>query len=492
MPHPAYLASPGAGPGRRRRAAASAPRPGAPAPGVNAGPGGPGPQPGLPRGGAAGALRPGLVALRVEPLATVVAFACHAVALGSGERNASADFVAPLRGSWKPPAGALRCTSTAAEGTSTRRGWTAGARKPARTWGGPGPRAREALAGATPSPAPGEGQTVGDPGVGAPSPCNPSAPPEEAATLLAAGRERLAVQTPGSPRLPGDAGDGGGVPLRLLRLHYGSETCPEVQAEVQALRIGPLAVVALPGEIFSSLGVAIKGLAVSRPAHARRRVGQRQHRVRPGRGRLRPGGYEVDLASRYYGHPRRLGPGRGRGLVGGRRASPAAPRRGRPGRYLGGEDSSRGGGGQLALPDQLAEAPCAWRTPQGTSSSSAEVAGRDWRPLPSAPSGRAPQSGELRCPPLLRARRAIRCWCSTSAPSPPAQAQRVSNPSPSESPDTVHVFPLCVVPAGPVRPVVGPVCPVEADSTTLGRGVARHRGHPRVTPSWPARRAPGG
>ncbi|HEX2514996.1 MAG TPA: hypothetical protein VH257_09855, partial [Chloroflexota bacterium] len=38
-----------------------------------------------------------LVVLRVEPLATVVAFACHAVALGSGERNASADFVAPLR-----------------------------------------------------------------------------------------------------------------------------------------------------------------------------------------------------------------------------------------------------------------------------------------------------------------------------------------------------------------------------------------------------------
>jgi hypothetical protein len=105
-------------------------------------------------------------------------------------------------------------------------------------------------------------------------------------------------------------------PLRLLRLHYGSETLPEVQAEVQALKIGPLAVVALPGEIFSSLGRAIKA---GSPFGAPRTLvaGWANDNVGyvPDAAAYPLGGYEVDLASRYYGYPAGWAPGAGQGLV---------------------------------------------------------------------------------------------------------------------------------------------------------------------------------
>ena len=68
-----------------------------------------------------------------RPLATIVAFACHAVTLGATERHASADFVAPLRlASWKRPAAgrALYVNGCGGE-MSTRRSWTpAGGRRP--------------------------------------------------------------------------------------------------------------------------------------------------------------------------------------------------------------------------------------------------------------------------------------------------------------------------------------------------------------------------
>jgi hypothetical protein len=73
---------------------------------------------------------------------------------------------------------------------------------------------------------------------------------------------------------------------------------------VQALKLGPLAVVALPGEVFSSFGGAIKRGSPF-PAPRTLVAGWSNDNVGyiPDADAYPLGGYEVDLASRYYGQP---------------------------------------------------------------------------------------------------------------------------------------------------------------------------------------------
>ena len=374
-----------------------------------------------------------LVVLRVEPLATVVAFACHAVALGSGERNASADFVAPLRRELEASGGGPLLYLNGCGGDVNPAGMDSRGPQACEDLGrGLARAAREALAGATPLPGAGEGQTVGGLQEWVPLPLQPLRSPEEAATLLAAGRERLAAQAPGSPAYRGTRVTEVEYPLRLLRLHYGSETLPEVQAEVQALKIGPLAVVALPGEIFSSLGVAIKG-ASPFPAPRTLVAGWANDNIGyvPDADAYALGGYEVDLASRYYGYPAGWAPEAGAALVeaAGRllqRLAGGEPRTvtGRGGRLVG------GAGGQLALPDQLAEG----RLARGVAPQDLQQLGRGRRPgLAPAASGalrRADQTGELRAAPALARPAGHQVLVQHLGRLSPAQAQRGEQPFP--------------------------------------------------------------
>lgn len=256
-----------------------------------------------------------------QPLATIVAFACHAVTLGATERHASADFVAPLRrdleaagsgpvlyvngcgGDVNPAAMDARGReATDALGRELAR---AAGRAPARALSAGGP--------------PAGGLTSG--GVGAAQewvalPFQPLRPPAALAEILSHGRARLAEAPPGSPAHRAAQVTEVDYPLRVLRLHYGSELLPEVRAEVQAIKIGPIAVVALPGEIFSSLGRAIKE-ASSFPAPRTLVAGWSNDNVGyiPDRDAYPLGGYEVDLASRYYGYPAGWAEGAGEVLV---------------------------------------------------------------------------------------------------------------------------------------------------------------------------------
>ena len=72
---------------------------------------------------------------------------------------------------------------------------------------------------------------------------------------------------------------------RLVRHHWGSDPIPRYEGETQALRIGPLAVVSLPGEFFSAYGMQIKA---NSPAPVTLIAGwvQRQSRLFPHRGSL--------------------------------------------------------------------------------------------------------------------------------------------------------------------------------------------------------------
>jgi len=89
---------------------------------------------------------------------------------------------------------------------------------------------------------------------------------------------------------------------RLSRHFWGSDPLPRYAAETQALRVGPLAIVALPGEFFSAYGLQIKAIS---PAVATLVAGWSNDNLGyfPTPEAFPIGGYEMDTASRYYGYP---------------------------------------------------------------------------------------------------------------------------------------------------------------------------------------------
>ena len=89
---------------------------------------------------------------------------------------------------------------------------------------------------------------------------------------------------------------------RLVRHYWGSDPVPDYSGETQVLRIGPLAVVSLPGEFFSAYGMRIKA---SSPAPATMIAGWANDNLGyfPTAEAFPIGGYEMDTASRYYGFP---------------------------------------------------------------------------------------------------------------------------------------------------------------------------------------------
>ena len=89
----------------------------------------------------------------------MVAFACHAVALGSGERNASADFVAPLRRELEASGGGPLLYLNGCGGDVNPAGMDSRGPQACEDLGrGLARAAREALAEATPLPGAGRGR----------------------------------------------------------------------------------------------------------------------------------------------------------------------------------------------------------------------------------------------------------------------------------------------------------------------------------------------
>ncbi|MBI3970392.1 MAG: hypothetical protein HY332_03805 [Chloroflexi bacterium] len=277
------------------------------------------------RAGRPEAYDPQLTVVRLEraagqagPLATIVAFACHAVALGSGERGASADYVAPLRTHLEAAGAGPVLYVNGCGGDVNPAGMDARGREARDALGlGLAQAALAALGQAVDVEAStGGAATVAAAQEWAPLRLQRLRSPGEASKLLAAGKERLSREAPGSPGYRGTMVTHIDYPLRLLRLHYGNEQPPVVTAEVQAIRFGPVAVVALPGEIFSSLGRTIKRTS---PFAAPRTLvaGWSNDNVGyvPDRDAYPLGGYEVDSASRYYGFPAGWAPEAGDTLV---------------------------------------------------------------------------------------------------------------------------------------------------------------------------------
>ena len=262
------------------------------------------------------------------PLGTIVNFACHAVALGSGEREASADYVAPLRRDLEAAGtgpvlyvngcgGDINPASMDARGRAACDALGQGlAHEALRAWhqaselsqDHSGTAAREAGTGDAPLIAAAQEQVV--------LPFQAIRSAEEAAELLAAGLKAQTAAQPDGPAYKVAHVTQVEYAARLLRLHYGSEEVPEVSAEVQGLRIGPLVIVALPGEIFSSLGQTIKA-ASPFAAPWMLVAGWSNDNVGyiPDRAAYPLGGYEVDSASRWYGHPAGWAPEAGDRLV---------------------------------------------------------------------------------------------------------------------------------------------------------------------------------
>ena len=251
------------------------------------------------------------------PFACLVSFACHAVALGHGERLASADYVGALRGTLEaqgtgPVLYVNGCGGDVNPASMDSRGRTASealgrglAAEALPLWEGAASVEDSGAAAGSTSVA--SVTSVASAQEWVTLPYQPLRSIEEAGEILKAGRTRMAEHPAGSPRYRGALASELEYALRVLRLRYGNEVLPAVSAEVQVLRLGPLAVVALPGEIFSSIGGAIR-LASPLPAERTLLAGWSNDNVgyvpdHEAYGVEPPDGYEVDVASRYYGHP---------------------------------------------------------------------------------------------------------------------------------------------------------------------------------------------
>jgi hypothetical protein len=101
---------------------------------------------------------------------------------------------------------------------------------------------------------------------------------------------------------------------RLVRLHWGSDPLPSYVAEVQALRIGPVIVAALPGEFFANYGRQVKAVLPELPVLV---AGWTNDNLGyfPTRDAYPQGGYEVEIAYRYYGYPAAWSPEAGEAIT---------------------------------------------------------------------------------------------------------------------------------------------------------------------------------
>ncbi|MGI8914372.1 MAG: hypothetical protein ACR2JY_11435 [Chloroflexota bacterium] len=101
---------------------------------------------------------------------------------------------------------------------------------------------------------------------------------------------------------------------RLARLHWGSDPLPSLVAEVQAMRIGPVIVAALPGEFFANFGRQVKAAAPDQPVLV---AGWTNDNLGyfPTRDAYPQGGYEVEVAYRYYGYPAAWSPQSGEAVT---------------------------------------------------------------------------------------------------------------------------------------------------------------------------------
>jgi neutral ceramidase len=104
---------------------------------------------------------------------------------------------------------------------------------------------------------------------------------------------------------------------RLFEEMQDDQLTPTVEAEVQVLRIGDLALAGVPGEYFVELGLQIKEGIRQRGVRQVMVVGFANGNVGyiPARRAYPKGGYEVAEAYKYYGYPAAIAPEGGEKIV---------------------------------------------------------------------------------------------------------------------------------------------------------------------------------
>lgn len=233
-----------------------------------------------------------------QPLAAIVHYTCHPTAAGSPNTLASADWCGVTRAYLEDAKTGPVVIVNGAGGDINPRMGMRGFDAVRQTGRSVGEVARGLWA---------RTQLADDEGVDfrcadVPLAMLPLAGTEEIVRLLQRWREVACTNEPGSMVYRAEAICSRDYAQRLIRLHWGSEAVPAYAGETQAIRIGPLAVVSLPGEFFSAYGRQIKA---SSPAPATMIAGWTNDNLGyfPTAELFPLGGYEADTAFRYYGFP---------------------------------------------------------------------------------------------------------------------------------------------------------------------------------------------
>ena len=233
-----------------------------------------------------------------EPLATIVHYTCHPVAAGHENRLASADWWGVVRERLEVAGTGPVVAVNGAGGDINPRMEKRGFAALQRTGEAVADVAAELWARATATRAEGVAAARAD----VPLTMLPLADADRIAELWREWEATVREHSPGSVAYRSGRVIYHDFARRLASHHWGSAPVPSYTGETQALRIGPLAIVALPGEFFSAYGLRIKA---SSPAPATLVAGWANDNLGyfPTSEAFPIGGYEMDLAARYYGYP---------------------------------------------------------------------------------------------------------------------------------------------------------------------------------------------
>ncbi len=245
-----------------------------------------------------------------QPLCSVVHYTCHPTAVGHGSTLATADYVYYLRDELEPHGCGPVVYINGAGGDINPRMDGRGYAAAERAGRAIGQTARRLWETAVPVDATGVAGRRAELHLElAPLPDF-----DQVIALAREGRARLAGKMPLSPEWRADQVVYVQHAARLVRLLRGSEPLPQYTAELQALRIGPVGIAALPGEFFVALGLALKARSPLQPLLV---AGWSNDNIGyvPDRASYPLGGYEIDIAYRYYGYPAVWAPGTGEAAV---------------------------------------------------------------------------------------------------------------------------------------------------------------------------------
>lgn len=239
-----------------------------------------------------------IASLDGRPRAAIVHYTCHPVAAGSENRLASADWWGVVRRRLEAAGAGPVLAVNGAGGDINPRMDRRGFAAVERTGQAVASVALDLWEGAEAGPVAGVGARRAEVAL-------PLLPLGDGATIAALRRQWEAVvreHPPGSVAYRSGQVTYRGFARRLARHVWGSEPVPAYTGETQALRIGPLAIVALPGEFFSAYGLRIKA---DSPAPATLVAGWANDNLGyfPTAAAFPIGGYEMDAAARYYGFP---------------------------------------------------------------------------------------------------------------------------------------------------------------------------------------------